>query len=139
MGRPTPPEAQGLSYPNGKPDILTQLCQDLLRPERPLPEGPTASFETSLREGGKDQQCSSLLRVTCSEDCVTTAFTYTYMCTHVNMDPPDLICPTAENLRIGGIQERVQVQEYLPPGPHPPGKGSGNTAKATGPQDQGQA
>lgn len=26
-----------------------------------------------------------------------------------------------------------------PPGPHPPGKGSGNTAQSAGPQDQGQA
>lgn len=76
------------------------------------------------------------------EDCVTTALTLTHMCVHVNMDLPEHgppICPTAENLQTGKAWERVQVRECPPPGPLPPGKDSGNTTRATGPQPQGPA
>lgn len=84
---------------------------------------PTScSCWTSLAEEGKDQQWSSLPRVTCTEGlCHHSAAHYT--CTCVNMTPLGILWPTTENLQKDRSREGPRSRNMTLEGSTHTGKG----------------
>lgn len=137
-GTPLRPGAQGLSHAGGKPGLFPPRSARTCLGQTPRwPGGQAASFEPPLRGGGKDQQSSSLLRVTCSGGQCHHGM-HMHLHAHTCKCGPtrshwadDREPPNRQDLKEGPRSRTVPT-----PGPHPPGKGSGNTAKAAGTQDR---
>lgn len=129
----------------GNQVFLPELRQDLLRPDphRPGDQLHLLNLSGERREGPAVLQPpnSDLFWRTVSpqQDCYHGFHTHirAHTCKHG---------PTRSHLADGreppnrqALEEGLRSMNVSPPGPHPPGKGSGNTAQSAGPQDQGQA